>query len=137
LVLKGILHPDDARQAARLGVAAIVVSNHGGRQLSSAVPGVTVLPAVRAAVEDRCTVLLDGGVRGGVDILAALARGADGVLVGRPALWGLAAGGADGVSAVLRILGEELDNAMALAGCVDPMEIRQLRQGIPAEPTWG
>jgi 4-hydroxymandelate oxidase len=137
LVLKGILHPDDARQAAQLGVEAIVVSNHGGRQLSSAVTGVTVLPAVRAAVEDRCTVLLDGGVRGGVDVLASLALGADGVLVGRPALWGLATGGADGVSAVLRIIGAELDNAMALAGCRDLVEARQLRVGMPGEPIWG
>jgi 4-hydroxymandelate oxidase len=128
LVLKGVLHPDDARRAADLGVEALVVSNHGGRQLSAAVAGATVLPEVRAAVGDRCTLLLDGGVRGGADILTALALGADGVLVGRPAMWGLAAGGQDGVSAVLRILGEELDTAMALAGCATVAEAGLLRR---------
>jgi 4-hydroxymandelate oxidase len=127
LVLKGVLDPDDARQATDLGVAALVVSNHGGRQLDVAVAGTTMLPAIRAAVGDDCTLLLDGGIRSGCDIVTALALGADAVFLGRPPMWGLAAGGADGVSDVLRLYAAELDNALALAGCADLADARHLR----------
>jgi 4-hydroxymandelate oxidase len=126
LVLKGVLDPDDARRAAERGVAAVVVSNHGGRQLGAAVSGAVMLPQIREAVGDRCQLLLDGGIRSGEDILVALALGADAVLIGRPAMWGLATGGADGVSEVLRILSEELDGALALAGCADLADARRL-----------
>ncbi|WP_407671426.1 alpha-hydroxy acid oxidase [Parafrankia elaeagni] len=123
LICKGILHPDDAVRAARAGAAAVVVSNHGGRQLDGAAASVTALPAVvtavRAAVGDKVDVLLDGGVRTGAHLLSALALGADGVLVGRPALWGLALGGATGTARVLGLLRAELEDAMALAGCPD------------------
>jgi 4-hydroxymandelate oxidase len=127
LVLKGILHPDDARRAAELGVAGIVVSNHGGRQLDGAVSSVTALPWVVDAVDGRCQVLLDSGVRGGLDVLKALALGASGVMLGRPALWGLAVGGTAGASSVLSLLAEEFRQAMALGGCSDLAAVASLR----------
>jgi 4-hydroxymandelate oxidase len=136
LILKGVLDPADARRAADEGVAGIVVSNHGGRQLSAAVPGAGMLPQVRAAVGDGCAVLLDGGIRSGTDVLVALALGADAVLVGRPPMWGLAAGGQDGVGAVLRLLAAELDNALALAGCTGPGEARGLTTRAATGPSW-
>ncbi|MFF3731970.1 aminotransferase class I/II-fold pyridoxal phosphate-dependent enzyme [Streptomyces sp. NPDC002476] len=117
IVLKGVLHPEDARRATETGVAAVVVSNHGGRQLDGAPPSVSMLPAVREAVEGRVQILLDSGIRSGTDVLRALSLGADGVLVGRPAMWGLAAGGQGGAERVLRLLRTELEDAMALAGC--------------------
>ncbi|WP_425571423.1 alpha-hydroxy acid oxidase [Phytohabitans rumicis] len=135
LVLKGILHPDDAVRAVQLGVDAVVVSNHGGRQLDGAVSSVAALPAVRAAVGDRCELLLDSGVRGGLDVLRALALGASGVLLGRPAMWGLAAGGEDGARRVLDLLRTELEDAMTLAGCADVAAARWVRTVIPGE--WG
>lgn len=127
LLLKGILDADDARRAADLGVAGIVVSNHGGRQLDGAVPSVTALPWVVDAVAGRCQVLLDSGVRSGLDVLKAVALGADGVMLGRPALWGLALGGAPGAAGLLALLSEELRQAMALAGCRDLAAVRTLR----------
>jgi 4-hydroxymandelate oxidase len=139
LVLKGVLDPDDAQRAADAGVDAIVVGNHGGRQLDTAVSGATVLPQVRAAVGDGCTVLLDGGVRSGSDIVTALALGADAVLVGRPVMWGLGAGGEAGVSQVLRLLAAELDSAMALSGSANLHAVRRLRTvRTPAasDPSW-
>lgn len=126
LALKGILHPNDAIRAAELGADAVVVSNHGGRQLDGAVPSVSALPAVADAVGDRIEVLLDSGVRSGTDVLRALALGARGVLVGRPVLWGLAAAGTTGVTRVLSILHDELREAMQLAGCPDVLAARQL-----------
>ncbi len=119
LVVKGILDPRDALRAVESGVDAIVVSNHGGRQLDGALPSITALPAVVEAVGDRCAVLLDSGVRTGTDILRALALGARGVLVGRPVLHGLAVDGARGVGQVLSLLATELREAMTLAGCAD------------------
>jgi 4-hydroxymandelate oxidase len=119
LVLKGIVRPDDALRAADVGAAGIVVSNHGGRQLDSAPATLDVLPEVvdaLAAGGHTVEVLLDGGVRRGTDILKALALGARAVLLGRPVLWGLAAGGEAGVATALRLLRNELDLAMALAG---------------------
>ncbi|MGH3854047.1 MAG: alpha-hydroxy acid oxidase [Pseudonocardiaceae bacterium] len=119
LVIKGILDPRDARLAVDVGVDAVVVSNHGGRQLDGAPPSVVALPAVVEEVGDACEVLLDSGVRGGTDVLRAVALGASGVLVGRPVLWGLAAGGAAGVRQVLALIHAELSEAMTLAGCAD------------------
>ena len=116
LVVKGIMTAGDARLAVREGADAVVVSNHGGRQLDQTPATVDVLPHVVAAVGDRVEVLVDGGVRRGTDILTALALGARAVLVGRPYWWGLAAGGASGVAAVIEILKAELDMAMALSG---------------------
>ena len=116
VLLKGVLHPDDARLAVEHGVDGIVVSNHGGRQLDGAVSTLDALPAVVDAVGGRVPVLLDGGVRSGVDVLVALALGADAVMVGRPVLWGLALGGADGVRAVLDDLTDGLGHALALVG---------------------
>jgi 4-hydroxymandelate oxidase len=126
LVLKGVLHPDDARQAVDLGVDGLVVSNHGGRQLDGALPSIDALPAVRDAVGDRCELLLDSGVRSGLDVLRALALGASAALVGRPALWGLAVGGEAGVGRLFDVLREELDDGLTLAGCADLAAARRL-----------
>lgn len=119
VLVKGILDPRDAWLAVEAGVDGVVVSNHGGRQLDGAVPSVDALPAVVDAVGGGCQVLLDSGVRSGTDVLRALALGASGVLVGRPVLWGLAAGGERGVAQVLSLLHTELSNDMMLAGCRD------------------
>jgi 4-hydroxymandelate oxidase len=116
IVVKGILTAEDADRAAQHGVAAIVVSNHGGRQLDGAVASLEALPEVVDAVAGRCPVLVDGGFRRGTDVLKALAMGAATVLVGRPVLWGLACGGAAGVADVLGILTAELTDAMILSG---------------------
>ncbi|HEX6683377.1 MAG TPA: alpha-hydroxy acid oxidase [Candidatus Limnocylindrales bacterium] len=116
LIIKGILTAEDAALAVEHGADAIVVSNHGGRQLDGAVPSMRALPEVVAAVAGRCPVLLDGGVRHGRDAFIALALGASAVLVGRPALWALACAGTDGVSRLLGILREELEHTMALSG---------------------
>lgn len=126
LVLKGVLDPRDAVRAVELGVDALVVSNHGGRQLDRAVPPLTALPSIAAAVDGRCELLLDGGVRSGADILLALASGASAVLVGRPLLWGLAGAGEAGCFRVLAALREELVEAMRLAGCQDLAAVRSL-----------
>ncbi|MBX5448683.1 alpha-hydroxy acid oxidase [Thermogemmatispora sp.] len=117
LILKGILTPEDAQRACDYGVDAIIVSNHGGRQLDGVPATIEVLPEIVEAVAGRCEVYLDGGIRRGTDILKALALGARAVLVGRPPLWGLAVNGAQGVADVLDILRDELEQAMALAGC--------------------
>jgi 4-hydroxymandelate oxidase len=127
VLLKGVLDADDARQAAAAGAAGIVVSNHGGRQLDGAVPSITALPWIVDAVAGRCPVLLDSGIRSGVDVLKAVACGAAGVMLGRPALWGLAADGAAGAGRVLALLAEELRHAMMLAGCPDLAAVRGLR----------
>jgi isopentenyl diphosphate isomerase/L-lactate dehydrogenase-like FMN-dependent dehydrogenase len=115
-VIKGVLHPDDARRAADLGAEAVIVSNHGGRQLDGVPSAIAALPAVSEAVGQRCQVILDGGVRRGTDIVKARALGADAVMAGRAMLWGLAAGGEAGVSRAITLLAEELDNALALMG---------------------
>lgn len=117
IVLKGIAHPDDARIALEHGVSAIVVSNHGGRQLDTVPATIDLLPPIVAAVEGRVPIVLDGGVRRGTDVVKALALGAQAVAIGRPVLWGLAVAGADGVSRVLEILREELTRALVLCGC--------------------
>ncbi|MEU6824298.1 alpha-hydroxy acid oxidase [Streptomyces atriruber] len=127
LVLKGILAAEDARRAVECGVDAVVVSNHGGRQLDGALPSVDALPEVVAASAGGCEILLDSGVRSGTDVLRALALGASGVLVGRPALWGLAVGGEGGVRRVLDLLAAEFRDALGLAGCADVAAARELR----------
>ena len=116
LLLKGVTHPDDADQACRLGVAGLIVSNHGGRVLDTMPACATLLPEVAAAVAGRCALLVDGGIRRGTDVLKALALGADAVLIGRPVLHGLTNAGAAGVAHVLRLLQDELAAAMALCG---------------------
>jgi 4-hydroxymandelate oxidase len=116
VIVKGVVRPDDARRAIDHGAAAVVVSNHGGRQLDTAPATATVLPAIVDAVAGQIEVLVDGGIRRGTDVVKALALGARAVLVGRPILWGLAAGGRAGAGAALAILRRELDLAMALCG---------------------
>jgi 4-hydroxymandelate oxidase len=116
VVLKGILAPEDARLAVEHGAAAIVVSNHGGRNLDTVPATIEALPGVVQTVQGRVPVLLDGGIRRGTDVLKALALGAQAVLIGRPYAWGLAAGGAAGVAEVVRILRDEFRSAMALCG---------------------
>lgn len=123
LIIKGILRGDDAVRAVEYGAKAIIVSNHGGRQLDGAIASLDALPEIVAAVDGRVPVLVDGGIRRGVDILKALAVGASGVLIGRPILWGLAVGGEAGVSNVLEILRNELSVAMALCGCATIQDI--------------
>jgi isopentenyl diphosphate isomerase/L-lactate dehydrogenase-like FMN-dependent dehydrogenase len=116
LILKGVLHPDDARTAADAGVDGIIVSNHGGRQIDGEIASLDALPEVVAAVGDRVTVLLDSGVRTGSDVIKALALGAQAVLIGRPYVYGLGIAGQAGVTHVLRSLLAELDLSMALSG---------------------
>jgi len=117
LVVKGVLHPDDARRAVELGAQAIVVSNHGGRQLDGAASTISALPGVLDAVADDAEVHFDGGVRRGADVLKALALGARVCLIGRALLYGLAVGGEAGAARALEILRGELELALALAGC--------------------
>ena len=116
ILLKGILHPDDARLALDHGVEGIVVSNHGGRQVDGAIAALDALPDVVDAVGDDLVVLFDSGVRSGADVVKALALGARAVLLGRPYLWGMAIGGADGVHQVIRNLLSEIDLTLALSG---------------------
>lgn len=117
IALKGILHPDDAREARERGVDAIVVSNHGGRQIDGAIASLDALPPIVDAVGEQMKILLDSGIRSGGDAFVALALGADAVLVGRPYLWGLALDGQNGVETVLRCILAELDLTMALSSC--------------------
>src|SRR5690606_27168368 len=123
VLVKGIVRADDASRAIEAGAAGVVVSNHGGRQLDASPATIDVLPRVVDAVAGRGEVLLDGGVRRGADAIKALALGARAVLVGRPVLWGLAAGGREGVATALALLRRELDLAMALCGCPDVASI--------------
>lgn len=117
VILKGVMTAEDAKIAADLGVAGVIVSNHGGRQLDTCPATIEALPEVVKAAGDRIEVYLDGGIRNGTDVFKALALGAKMVFVGRPALWGLACGGEKGVCDVLGILRSEFDIAMALTGC--------------------
>jgi isopentenyl diphosphate isomerase/L-lactate dehydrogenase-like FMN-dependent dehydrogenase len=116
IVLKGILHPDDARRAVQCGADGLIVSNHGGRQVDGAVGALDALPAVREAVGTELPLLFDSGIRTGSDIFKALALGADAVCLGRPYVWGLALGGQEGVEHVLRCLLADLDLTLALSG---------------------
>lgn len=119
VILKGILSPADARRAIEEGADGIVISNHGGRALDTAPAAIEALPRVAGAVAGRIPLLMDGGIRRGTDVVKALALGASAVLIGRPAIHGLAVGGALGVAHVLKILRTELEIAMALTGCAD------------------
>jgi 4-hydroxymandelate oxidase len=116
VILKGVLHPDDAKIAPNHGVKGVIVSNHGGRQLDGSLPPALALPDVVEAAGDNLEVYVDGGVRTGIDVLRALALGARAVLIGRPYLWALAVDGEQGVRDLIRRFKTELHNAMALAG---------------------
>jgi isopentenyl diphosphate isomerase/L-lactate dehydrogenase-like FMN-dependent dehydrogenase len=117
IMLKGIVHPDDAREAVARGVDGVVVSNHGGRQVDGAIGAIDALPAVVAAVPDGYPVLFDSGIRTGADAFKALALGARAVLLGRPYMWGLALGGEAGVAQVVQGMLAELELTLALSGC--------------------
>jgi L-lactate dehydrogenase (cytochrome) len=116
LILKGVLDPEDAKMAAQTGADAVIVSNHGGRQLDGAPSSIEALPAIVDAVGDRIEVHLDGGIRSGQDVLKALCLGAKGTYIGRPFLYGLGAMGKEGVTLALEIIRKELDITMALCG---------------------
>ena len=131
VVLKGVLAAEDARIALDHGVAAIIVSNHGGRQLDGVPAAIEVLPEIVEAVRGRVEVLVDGGVRRGADVLKALALGARAVLIGRPYVWGLAVGGEEGAARVLAMLRAEFEMAMALAGCRSTAEITRALVRFP------
>jgi len=119
IIIKGILDPEDAREAVKVGANGIIVSNHGGRQLDGVLSGVRALPPIAEAVGDDLTILMDGGVRSGLDVVKALALGAKACLIGRPWAWALGARGEAGVAHVLQILRQEMTMAMALTGCTD------------------
>jgi 4-hydroxymandelate oxidase len=127
--VKGIVRADDARRAVDVGAAGVIVSNHGGRQFDTAPAAIDALGPVADAVGDRAEVILDGGIRRGADVLKAIALGARVVQVGRPLVWGLVVDGEDGVRDVLNLLQDELDLAMALAGCssIDEISLDLLR----------
>jgi 4-hydroxymandelate oxidase len=121
--IKGVLHPDDARALQQLGVAGLVVSNHGGRGLDGAPASLDALPAIRAALEPGFPLLLDGGIRSGADVFKALALGADAVMIGRLQMYALSVAGALGVAHMVTLLREELEVCMALAGCATVADI--------------
>ena len=123
IVIKGIQHVDDAREAAARGVDGIVVSNHGGRQVDGAIASLDALPPIAAAVGGELAILFDSGIRGGADVLKALALGADAVCLGRPYVWGLTLAGQAGVEAVLKMVLGELDLTMALCGYTRPDQL--------------
>lgn len=133
LVVKGILHPDDARRAAQAGADGVIVSNHGGRQLDSAPSPIEAFPAIRDAIRDQLVLMLDSGVRRGADVLKAVALGARFVFVGRATLYGVAAGGLAGATKAIEILREEIDLVMAQTGCrtLADLEGRLLASGRP------
>jgi 4-hydroxymandelate oxidase len=123
IVIKGIVHPDDARLAIDNGADAIMISNHGGRQLDGVPATIDLLPDMVAAIGGQVPVLLDGGIRRGADVVKALARGATAVGIGRPVMWGLAIGGREGVGRVLEILRAELDHTLALCGAASAADL--------------
>jgi isopentenyl diphosphate isomerase/L-lactate dehydrogenase-like FMN-dependent dehydrogenase len=123
LILKGVLHPQEAHDAADHGVDGVIVSNHGGRQLDGAASSIEALPAIVAAAEGKISILLDGGVRRGVDVVKALSLGASACLIGRPQLWGLAVAGEVGVARVLQIFKDEISRVMGLCGVTTIGEI--------------
>ena len=132
LVVKGVLDPEDAKLALKLGADAVVVSNHGGRQLDGATTTARAFPAIRDAVGDDAELLFDSGVRSGLDMLKVLGLGAKGCLLGRPVVYGLAAHGEVGVTAALRLIAQDLDQGMALTGVDD---VNNLPPGLVIEPT--
>jgi (S)-mandelate dehydrogenase len=124
LLLKGVMHPDDAEQAVNLGLDGIVVTNHGGRQLDGVPASLDCLPAIAAVVKGRLSILLDSGIRRGTDILKACALGADAVLLGRATLYGVAVGGQAGAGHALDLLAHELRLALTLLGQPDLNQLR-------------
>jgi lactate 2-monooxygenase len=132
ILVKGIQHVDDAREAAARGIDGIVVSNHGGRQIDGAVASLDALPAIADAVGGDIALLFDSGIRGGADVVKALALGAEAVLLGRPYIWGLALDGQAGVEAVLRMVLAEFDLTLALAGYTLPGQLD--RESLTREP---
>ena len=126
IILKGVLDADDARIAASTGVDALVVSNHGGRQLDGTVSSIRALPEVRDAVGDKLEVWMDGGIQSGQDVLRALALGAQGTMIGKAFAWALGAAGEAGVSMALEIIRKELDVTMALCG------LKNVKEASPA-----
>jgi 4-hydroxymandelate oxidase len=123
ILVKGVVRGDDARLALEHGAAGVIVSNHGGRQLDTAIPTARALPECADAMAGRGVLMVDGGIRRGTDVLKALALGAQAVLLGRPVLWGLAVNGHAGAQQVMQLLKEECDLALALAGCRTPAEV--------------
>lgn len=138
IVLKGILHPEDAELAVKCGAGAIFVSNHGGRQLDTAPATLDLLPSIARAVGGRIPLILDGGIRRGTDIVKALCFGAAAVGIGRPVLWGLATDGEAGVTQVLDLLRAELDETLALCGCRSVKEAgpELVRDAVGKEIPW-
>jgi 4-hydroxymandelate oxidase len=137
IVLKGVMHPEDAREAVKRGVDGLLVSNHGGRQLDTVPATIDALPDVAEAVDGAVPLLLDGGIRRGTDVVKAVALGATAVAIGRPVLWGLAVAGTEGVSQVFELLRSELDRALALCGCGSPHDVdRGLVRLRGAEGRW-
>jgi (S)-2-hydroxy-acid oxidase/4-hydroxymandelate oxidase len=141
VLLKGIMNPRDVVPALEAGVSGIIVSNHGGRQLDTTASTISVLPEVARAVSGRVPLLVDSGFRRGTDVLKALALGADGVFLGRPVMWALAAGGEEGVAAAVELLADELRLSMQLAGVSSIAELRRnashllrVGSGGPAPP---
>lgn len=142
LLLKGVLHPAEARRALELGVDGLIVSNHGGRQLDGASSTLEALPAIVDAVQGRVPVLMDGGIRRGADVVKAIVLGAHAVLIARPQLWGLAVAGQAGVEHVLEIFRSEIDRVMGLLGARNLDELRRLdlmvdREHAAARPAQG
>jgi 4-hydroxymandelate oxidase len=134
VALKGIMHPGDARLAADAGVDAILVSNHGGRQLDTVPPAIELLPAIADEIGGKVPLLVDGGIRRGTDVVKAIALGATAVAVGRPVLWGLAVAGERGVVEVFDTLRAELERTLMLCGCGSVSDIsgslvRETRRG--------
>lgn len=123
LLIKGILCPADARRCIEIGADGLIVSNHGGRQLDSAVPSLFALSEVASKVDGRCALLVDGGIRSGIDVVKALALGADAVCIGRPYLWGLGIGGEAGVKVVLELLRAEVVDTLRQLGIANIAEI--------------
>ena len=135
IAAKGLLTADDARRAVDAGVDAVVVSNHGGRQLDSVAPSMAALVEVVAAVGDQVEVLVDGGVRRGADVVKAVALGAKAAMVGRAWAYGLAAAGRPGVDRVIALLRQDIDRTMRLAGAATVADIDRTLVRVPAE--WG
>lgn len=139
ILLKGVLHPDDAKLAAERGVDGLIVSNHGGRQLDTAPPTIDRLPVIADAVAGRVPLLLDGGVRRGTDVVKALALGASAVAIGRPAVWGLATAGEAGVRRVLDLLRREVAHTLTLCGCADAGSVPRdlaVPDALRGDPRW-
>jgi 4-hydroxymandelate oxidase len=136
IVLKGVVRPDDALLAIERGVDALMISNHGGRQLDTVPAAIELLPAIAGAVSNRVPLLLDGGIRRGTDVLKAIALGARAVAIGRPVLWGLATGGSDGVCRALELLRAEIRRALSLCGCrslseLEPSFVQRVPEASP------